>query len=53
MVVVIDETRPGSLLNQQGLGSTAIAASLCQTLAPTDQGACVASFNAFFKGGNG
>jgi hypothetical protein len=39
------------LLNQQGLGSSAIAASLCQTLAPTDQGACVSSFNAFFKAG--
>jgi hypothetical protein len=40
-----------ALINQQGLGSTAIAASLCQTLAPTDQGACVSSFNAAFKNG--
>jgi hypothetical protein len=39
------------LINQQGLGSTAIAASLCQTLAPDDQGACVSSFNAAFKNG--
>jgi hypothetical protein len=39
--------------NEKGHFGSAIGASLCQTLEPNDQGACVTSFNAFFKGGNG
>ena len=42
-----------ALINTNGGFGSAIAASICQSVAPGEQGACVSSFNAYFKGGNG